>query len=365
MTPDLDLALAAALAFALCVALVPPVRALAVRTGFLDHPVAYKTHARPTPYLGGLAVMTSVFVVTLILGGEVQADYTVLVAGAAVMCALGCLDDRIGLPVAPRFAAQAGLGTILYAAGFHWELGLGTVPDLLVTVVWVIGIVNAFNLMDNLDGATGMIGAVSAAGAGILAESHGVPVLSELAFALAGACAGFLIFNLARPASIFLGDGGSMPLGFLLAGIVVAIPPGDLGAAALPAAVPLVGLVILDTALVVLSRRRRGTPVLSGARDHLTHRLLSRLGSAQGVAFALGAAQGALAGITVLLYDASPAAVATVAACYTVLGVATLALLETASWHSPQMKEQAAQAKSTPARWRYRGDDAADLETAS
>ena len=153
--------------------------------------------------------------------------------------------------------------------------------------VWVIGIVNAFNLMDNLDGATAMIGAVSAAGAGVLAQSQGGPVLAELAFALAGACAGFLVFNLARPARIFLGDGGSLVFGFVLA--TTAITGWQKGATALAAAVPLLifALPLADAATTltrrVLRRPTHGRVTLAGVlrqiaepdREHIHHRLLA------------------------------------------------------------------------------------------
>ena len=144
----------------------------------------------------------------------------------------------------------------------------------MLTALWVTGVVNAFNLMDNLDGAAASVAAVSALCLGVLGLIGDDLALAVIAFALSGALAGFLRYNLARPARIFLGDGGSMAIGFILAGGLMAAPMGKLsGFSSLIAAAVAVGLPAFDTLLVVLSRLRRGAPVFSGATDHTTHRL--------------------------------------------------------------------------------------------
>jgi UDP-GlcNAc:undecaprenyl-phosphate GlcNAc-1-phosphate transferase len=200
--------------------------------------------------------------------------------------------------------------------------------DLAVTLLWVVGLTNAFNLMDNMDGAAGTVGAVSAAGAGALATANGDPALGAIAFALAGACAGFLRFNLARPSRIFLGDAGSMPVGLVVAATIMASPEGSLGWAGLLALAPLAGLPIFDTTLVVISRSRRGLAVLSGARDHLTHRLLEPLGSARAVAAVLAAAQGLLC-LLALGLEALPSEQLTFAAAgYLGCGVLAITILD-------------------------------------
>jgi UDP-GlcNAc:undecaprenyl-phosphate GlcNAc-1-phosphate transferase len=183
--------------------------------------------------------------------------------------------------------------------------------------------------MDNLDGATGAVGCVSAAGVGLLAASQGEIPIAAMAFGLAGACAGFLRFNLARPARVFLGDGGSMPVGFLVAAASMAVPPTmGFGTAAVFAVVPLVGLAVFDTTLVVVSRMRRSVGVFTGGRDHLTHRLLDLLGTPQRVALALAGAQGALCVLGFLLYDSTIVTVFSAATAYVILGAATIAALE-------------------------------------
>lgn len=335
MPDELRLILAFAVAAGLVQLSVPLAMRLALRTGLLDHPIGYKEHVRPTPYLGGLGVMAAVLPVALIVGGG--SDVLVIVACAAGLCAVGIADDRANLGPVTRVFAEFVAAFALWQADLGWLLFDEGVLNLGLTAVWVVGLVNAFNLMDNLDGAAGTVGGVSAAGVGLLAAAQGEMAMAAVALALAGACAGFLRFNLARPSRVFLGDGGSMPLGFLLAAGLTAIPPTDgFGTAAVFAVVPLVGLVALDTTLVVVSRVRRGVGVLTGGRDHLTHRLLELLGTPQLVALTLAGAQAALCVLGLLLFDSTIVTVFSAATGYVLLGAATIAALE---W--PYLREEA------------------------
>jgi UDP-GlcNAc:undecaprenyl-phosphate/decaprenyl-phosphate GlcNAc-1-phosphate transferase len=315
-------------AFAVTWIATPLARRIAVRTAFFDHPVGYKEHSRPTPYLGGAAVMAGFLIATIAFG--VADDFTRVIAAALLLFALGTLDDRIGLPVTPRLIAQVATAVALWVVDLGWTMLPSEAANLLLTILWIVGITNAFNLMDNLDGATGTVAGVSTAGAGTLALIQGDTYLAVVAFAVTGACAGFLPFNLARPAKIFLGDGGSMPLGLLVACTIMAVPDGSLDWTLLLASAPLAGLPILDTALVVVSRYRRGAPILSGGRDHLTHRLLSGLGSERRVALTLAVSQAALCGLALGLHQLDPEGVIAAAAIYLALGAAVIALLETA-----------------------------------
>ena len=220
--------------------------------------------------------MAGVTAGTLIFGAA--DDYKRLLVAALVLFAIGTLDDRVGLGVTLRLIAQVATAVALWAVDLGWTMLPGHTANLVLTIVWVVGITNAFNLMDNQDGATGSIGAVCGAGIGALALIQGAVPLGVIAFSFSGACLGFLPFNLAKPAKIFLGDGGSMPIGLLVACTIMAIPDGRLDWTLLFATAPLAGLPILDTTLVVVSRLRRGVPVLSGDRTHLTHRLLGDVG---------------------------------------------------------------------------------------
>jgi len=157
--------------------------------------------------------------------------------------------------------------------------------------------------------------------------------VAVLAVALAGACLGFLRYNLAAPARIFLGDGGSMPIGFLVAGLIMALPLGEqAGAHRLVAAVLLAGLPILDTTLVMISRQRAGVSFLQGGRDHLSHRLRSRLPSARAVALVLAAGQLVLC---LLALGVAGLGDASIVLAWTILlstAAAAVALLESTAW---------------------------------
>jgi UDP-GlcNAc:undecaprenyl-phosphate GlcNAc-1-phosphate transferase len=169
-----------------------------------------------------------------------------------------------------------------------------------LTVFFVVGVMNAFNLMDNMDGAAATTAGVSALGAGTLALVTHASALAPLCFAVAGACAGFLPRNLANPAKIFMGDGGSLPIGLLVAALAMSVVRrGYFGASGVVIGALLVGLVILDTTLVTISRSRAGYSVLSGGRDHMTHRLARHLGAPGKVALVLASSQLVLSGITV------------------------------------------------------------------
>jgi UDP-GlcNAc:undecaprenyl-phosphate GlcNAc-1-phosphate transferase len=327
--------LAGAFAFSLVISLVatPLAIRLAVRTGFYDEPVGYKAHRAPTPYLGGVAVVGA-FLVSAIPFGAGFGGLAPIAVGALVLWLIGTLDDRISMSARTRLVAEAAMGAMLWATGHGWDVFGAALPDLALTMLWIVGLVNAFNLMDNMDGAASSVASVCSAGAGALALIDGHAALAALAFALCGACAGFLPYNLRSPARIFLGDGGSMPVGFVVAATVMAVARSEshLGLGALALSAALVGMPVLDTTLVVVSRRRRGLSVLTGGRDHLTHRLRTRLRSARAVALALALLQAALCllviGATTL---GSPLLLAAAALCF-ILGGTAIGMLERPGW---------------------------------
>ncbi|HEX7244598.1 MAG TPA: MraY family glycosyltransferase [Solirubrobacterales bacterium] len=327
MPPELAfvVALAATLAF------TPLAIRLAQATGFFDHPVGYKGHGSPTPYLGGIAVVAGFLLAGAIFGGDSSA-FAAIAVGAVVLLGVGTVDDRYQLSPLTRLAIEAAVACVLYVAGIGWSLFGNDALDLPITVAFVVGVVNAYNLMDNMDGATSTVAGVSATVMGAFAVAKN-PELGALALALAGACFGFLRFNLASPARIFLGDGGSMPIGFVAAALIMAMPgTGHLGWAFVPVAIVLVGLPALDTTLVVVSRLRRGAGVFTGGRDHLTHRLRPKIGSARGVAAILGSAQAALGIAGVILVSVGPSLAALGATCLIAVGVAVVARLESPGW---------------------------------
>lgn len=323
--------LAFAVALAATLVFTPLAIHLARATGFFDHPVGYKGHGSPTPYLGGVAVVTSFLLAAALCGGHAGA-FAPIALGAVVLLGVGTVDDRYQLSPLTRLAIEAAVACVLYVAGIGWSLFGSDALDLPISLAFVIAVVNAYNLMDNMDGATSTVAGVSAAVLGVLAAGSN-PELGAIAFALAGACFGFLRFNLAAPARIFLGDGGSMPIGFVVAALIMAMPgTAHLGWAFVPVAVVLVGLPALDTTLVVVSRLRRRAGVFTGGRDHLTHRLRAKVGSARRVAVILGSSQAILSICGALLVGADESLAALGAICLIAVGVAVVARLESPGW---------------------------------
>src|SRR6185436_388510 len=176
--------------------LTPLAIRLARLTGFYDHPVGYKGHAEPTPYLGGTAVIGG-FLVAAVLFGRDSGSLAPIAIGAAVLLGVGTIDDRFGLTPLARVAIEVAAASVLFAGGIGWELFASDLVNLAISVVFVAGVVNAFNLMDNMDGASGTVAGVSGAALGILAAAQGDAALAAIAFALSGACLGFLRYNLA------------------------------------------------------------------------------------------------------------------------------------------------------------------------
>ena len=211
------------LALGAAFAVTPVAIAVAGRTDFHDRPVGYKGHARPTPYLGGAAVLGGFLVAAALLGGEF-ARLSPIVVLTCGLWLLGTVDDRRGLAAWPRVAAECVAAIVLWSTGLGWNVFPGDAADLALTIVWVVGLVNAFNLIDNMDGAAATLAAVTSVAIGLLALIEGDVPLAILVFGLAGACLGFLPYNLASPARIFLGDGGSLPIGFVVAAALMALP---------------------------------------------------------------------------------------------------------------------------------------------
>jgi UDP-GlcNAc:undecaprenyl-phosphate/decaprenyl-phosphate GlcNAc-1-phosphate transferase len=305
---------------------------VARRTDFLDRPREYHMHASPTPLLGGAAVIAAFLLAALAIAGA--SGSLLVVLGCAIgLWVLGTIDDRFAVSPKWRLLAEVGAGVALFTANLGWKTALGGVGDLVLTVISVVIAVNAFNLMDNLDGACSSVAAVAAAGIGALAAIRGDTVIAALAFGLAGACAGFVPWNLAEPAKIFLGDGGSMPLGFLVASLAIATSRHDPGGGTgLLAGALLAGLPIFDSTLVSFSRTRRGVPLVTGGRDHLTHRLLPRLHSARAVAAAVALLQALLCGVAIAGHELGTAGAAALAFATFVIGLAAIVVLDTERW---------------------------------
>lgn len=255
--------------------LTPLAARAAHRVGALDEPAGHKTHATVTPYLGGIAVMVALVVVGVVASaGHPGSQLLTIVAGAVVMTAVGLLDD-LGGGLSPmiRLGLEASAGVALWLVGIQAGVFAVDALDLIVTVVWVVAVVNAFNMTDNMDGLAGGVAAASALGVAVVTAMHGDYLMASFAFAVTGASVGFLRWNF-PPARIFLGDAGSMLLGFLVAALTLHLDLASsydltrLTVIALLAFVPMT-----DLTVVVVARLLGRRPVWLGATDHTSHRL--------------------------------------------------------------------------------------------
>jgi UDP-GlcNAc:undecaprenyl-phosphate GlcNAc-1-phosphate transferase len=317
-----------ALAAAVVYVVTPYVIVAANRLQFYDVPAGYKGHGRPTPYLGGAAVMAGFVTAVLIAAGDWRKTVP-LVGGVALLWAVGTIDDRRTLSPLLRVSVELGLAGLVWAIGLGWHLHAGWIVDLSLTCLWVLAVVNAFNLFDNMDGAASTMALAVSAGASLIGVVRGDVWLAVGAASLGGACIGFLPRNVCLPARIFLGDGGSMPIGFAAAVLVmVAASTSTVAWESLLVALLLVGIPALDTSLVIVSRRRRGVSIMTGGRDHLTHRVRGFLPSARAVALALGAVQAVVSVVAVLALEGGASFIVVCAALYLLAAAGAIVVLE-------------------------------------
>ena len=273
-------------------ALTPLVRGTARRYDLFDPVDERKLHNRQIPRIGGVAIFVTVMTTLAVLWGvSHDVDWgdagklSVVLAGATAMHLLGLWDDLRPMPARWKFIGQIAIAVAVYLAGVRVELlsvplgGAGTVSldgvvAGLVTVGWLVGITNAFNLIDGLDGLASGAALFALTTMFVVASIYGQTGAAFVTLVLAGATLGFLFFNF-HPASIFLGDSGSLFLGFMLAGIGLLSSQKSPTMVAL--AIPLVslGLPVLDTALAIFRRFLGGRPIFSADRGHIHHRLLS------------------------------------------------------------------------------------------
>lgn len=296
----LVLIFATALVFAL--GATPLARLVALRADMVDHPNARKIHATPMPRLGGVA-MYGAFIVALILFADrfyVSQMISILV-GATWVSFLGLWDDRVGLAASWKLIGQIAGALILVLTGVSVELLPYAPLNVAITVLWVVGITNALNLLDNMDGLSGGVAAIAAGVFLLIAALNGQFLVAMLSAALLGAALGFLVYNF-NPARIFMGDAGSLFLGFLLAAVGIKLRFLHLPVIAtwfIPILV--LGVPIFDTTLVVISRLRRGVnPLTTPGTDHTSHRLVARGLTRRAAVVRLYVAAGAL-GIAALI----------------------------------------------------------------
>jgi UDP-GlcNAc:undecaprenyl-phosphate GlcNAc-1-phosphate transferase len=259
---------------------MPLVRRAAVRWGFIDHPSARKVHARPTPRLGGAAIYAGCIVALLALSDRFYVPQLVgILVGATLVSFLGIWDDRRGMRPLLKLLGQVLAAGILIVSGVQVGFLRNPALNLAATMLWMVGITNALNLLDNMDGLSGGVATIACIFFLLLAAMSGQYLVGSLAAALLGACVGFLYYNL-NPATIFMGDTGSLFIGFVLAALGIKLRfPDNVAFVTWMIPVVVLGLPVFDTTLVVISRLRRGlNPLTTPGKDHVSHRLV-RMGA--------------------------------------------------------------------------------------
>jgi UDP-GlcNAc:undecaprenyl-phosphate GlcNAc-1-phosphate transferase len=263
----------------------PLMRKIAVAQGILDRPnSAHKSHKNPVPYLGGVAIIIGVVIVSYIALISDKFTWhnfwlaTSVLGPAVVMGLVGLWDDIKNLNPLTRFIGQsaAGLG-VAFILILNDNIGNPTgitVLDAAITVLWIVGICNSINFFDNLDGGAAGTVAITAISLTYLAITGDQYFIAALSIVVAGSTLGFLIWNRA-PARIYMGDAGALFLGLLIATLTVRFKPtteNSVSSFAIP--VLLLAVPILDTTIAVFSRLRRKVSPFQGGKDHLSHRLV-------------------------------------------------------------------------------------------
>jgi len=260
--------------------------------GAMDHALsARKVHGRAVPRLGGIAIalafyapLLALFFVSSEVGRllwEARLQTVALLLGSLAIAALGVYDDLNGSRARTKFSVQFVIAGLTYWAGYRIDvivnpfgpgLQLGWL-GLPFTMLWIAGVTNAMNLIDGLDGLAGGVALIGVGTTFAIAGINHDPVMLLFTAALAGALLGFLIYNF-NPATIFMGDSGSMFLGYVLA--TTAIRSNQKSSTAVALAVPIMalGIPIADTLLAMGRRALRGAPLFSADRGHIHHRLM-------------------------------------------------------------------------------------------
>ena len=251
---------------------------VARRLGFTDEPGPHKLHLAPIPVLGGVAIWAAVISALIVFGDSREfSELAAIVMGATLIALVGLIDDRVGLGPFGKVCGQVVAGTLLVLGGVHTSLFGSIWMDGLLTMFWVVAITNAINLLDNMDGLAAGVSAAAAGSFLLLAALNGQVLVASLAASIVGACLGFLFYNF-QPAVTFMGDTGSMMLGFALSVLGIKLTfPGISRELTWIVPVLVLGVPVFDTVLVVVSRWRRGLSWWKGGMDHTSHRLV-RLG---------------------------------------------------------------------------------------
>jgi len=252
------------------------VRSFAWRFGFVAKPKSDRWHKRPTAMLGGEAIFASVVLVYFLIV-PMSTDSLVILTASTFLFLVGHLDDQLNIKPYQKLIGQLIGASIVIGFGMRLPITGMELVDIWITVFWLVGITNAINLLDNMDGLAAGIAAIAAISLAYGLAANGQTAEAALVAVFVGALAGFLVFNF-NPASIFMGDSGSMFVGFFLASSVLLSDTGGRSRGILTIlAVPVLILFvpIFDTTFVTLLRKLWGRKASQGGRDHTSHRLVA------------------------------------------------------------------------------------------
>lgn len=254
----------------------PIMRVLARKSGVVDMPDGLKRHKKPTPYLGGVAIYLAFMlglVCVMVIRRSVESKLLGLIVGGTIICGLGVLDDYRRLSVWTKLFGQLVAAVVLVISGLRLEIVYLSFPlNVALSILWIVGITNALNLIDIMDGLAASVAFVASATFFFIAVPTGDLLTAVVSAALAGACIGFVGYNW-HPASIFMGDAGSLFLGFMLAGVSISTSYTATNNIALLSPLLILAIPIYDTFYVSILRMAKRKSPFRGSRDHFALRL--------------------------------------------------------------------------------------------
>lgn len=303
-------------AFSLSQLSIPLGRRISLLIGAIDLPRADKVHTRPMPRLGGLGVFLAfwgaILISYLILGESAPihgSSMKGLLLGSLLILAVGTVDDIFGLGAPIKLVVQIAAASIIVAYGFRVLPSgsfsfLGSLGDTVIVVasaIWIVWVTNVFNLADGLDGLAAGIAGIASLGLIVMALNVGATWVGCLSATILGVSVGFLLHNF-PPARIFLGDSGSLFLGFVFASVMMSLVAYKDGHAVPSLGILMLGVPMIDGASAVLRRLRNGRSILTGDKDHLHYKLLLRNGSRRKVAYVIYAMTAGFCTLALLIY---------------------------------------------------------------
>jgi len=297
--------LPAIVAFGLSFLLTFLCRTVALRTGIISTPAADRWNAKPVALLGGPAIVAATALSLGLIDG-LGVEVWILLVGALAMAVVGVFDDIRPIGPAAKLTAQVVAAAAVTSAGLRFPLTGVALVDTIITIFWIVGLTNAFNLLDNMDGLAGGIAAIIGLVKLALFLIDGEMAGAAAAAVFSAACLGFLVHNLV-PQRIFMGDAGSLFLGFFVAGLstIGSEPASRVTVSVLVVPLVLMLVPIFDTVLVTVVRVLTGRRVSQGGRDHASHRLVTGGLSERGAVFTLYALAALSGGLAIATRGAS------------------------------------------------------------